>query len=56
MSDGPSSLNMALAWYTPEAWKRLEAMPEAEIEKSYADFVRQFERAARAVAASGVQG
>jgi hypothetical protein len=46
---------MGVAWYTPEAWAQLEAMPEARIEKSYQDFVRTFERIVQGCAAQGVQ-
>jgi hypothetical protein len=28
------------AWYSPEAWQQLAAIPEARIAKSYSDFVR----------------
>jgi hypothetical protein len=41
-----------MAWYSPEAWKQLAAIPEARIEKSYQDFVRAFERGVREFAAS----
>jgi hypothetical protein len=44
---------MGLAWYSPEAWRRLEAMPEPRIEKSYQRFVRNFEAMAREFAAQG---
>jgi hypothetical protein len=46
---------LGVAWYSPEAWAQLAAMPEARIEKTYADFVRTFERAVRELAAHGVQ-
>jgi len=48
--------SIGLAWYTPEAWEQLAAMPEARIEKSYQDFVRSFERAVQVLAARGVRG
>jgi hypothetical protein len=51
MSDG----SIGVAWYTPEAWQQLAAMPEARIEKSYQDFVCTFERARRELAAHGVR-
>jgi hypothetical protein len=41
------------AWYSPESWKRLVALPEAHIEKSYRDFVSTFENI---VSRSAVQG
>jgi hypothetical protein len=46
---------MGVAWYTPEAWAQLAAMPEARIAKSYQDFVRTFERIVRECAAQGMQ-
>jgi hypothetical protein len=51
MSDG----SIGVAWYIPEAWQQLAAMPEARIEKSYQDFVCTFERARRELAAHGVR-
>jgi hypothetical protein len=44
-----------VAWYSPEAWERLAAMPEAQITKSYSDFVRTFETAKRELAARGAR-
>jgi hypothetical protein len=44
-----------VAWYSPEAWERLAAMPEAQITKSYQDFVRTFETAKRELAAHGAR-
>ena len=52
MSAGVGSA-LGVAWYTPEAWVQLEAMPEARIEKSYADFVRAFGRIVRELEARG---
>jgi hypothetical protein len=46
---------IGMAWYTPEAWKQLAAMPEARIEKSYQDFVQAFERGVRELATRGVR-
>ena len=46
---------IGIAWYTPEAWAQLAAMPEARIEKSYKDFVRTFERIAREYTAMGLR-
>jgi hypothetical protein len=56
MSATPQRIDgsIGVAWYTPEAWQRLAAMPEARIEKSYQDFVHTFERARRELAARGV--
>jgi hypothetical protein len=47
--------SIGMAWYTPEAWKQLVAMPEARIEKSYQDFVHAFERGVRELATRGVR-
>jgi hypothetical protein len=52
-SDGETALGMA--WYSPEAWAQLAAIPEARIEKSYAEFVRGFEVLSREFAAKGVR-
>ena len=46
---------LAVVWYGPQEWAQLAAMPEARIEKTYADFVRSFERAMRELAAHGVR-
>jgi hypothetical protein len=46
---------LSVAWYTPAAWARLEAMPEAEIEKTYQEFVRASEGLMRAYAARGLR-
>jgi hypothetical protein len=53
MSD--ALVSMAIAWYTPAAWDRLVAMPEAQIRKTYQEFVRSFETAVHEFAARGVQ-
>jgi hypothetical protein len=53
MSDTPAGLS--LAWYTPAAWERRVAIPEAEIEKTYQEFVRSFEAAMRGLAAQGMR-
>jgi hypothetical protein len=57
MSAPPQRIDgsIGVTWYTPEAWQRLAAMPEARIEKSYQDFVRSFERTVRGFAAHGVR-
>jgi hypothetical protein len=44
---------VGMAWYDAEAWRQLEAIPEADIQKSYRDFVRTFETLARKIAAQG---
>jgi hypothetical protein len=46
---------IGIAWYSPEAWKQLAAMPEAGIEKNYRDFVHAFERGVREFATRGVR-
>jgi hypothetical protein len=53
MSAEPS-VAMGLAWYSPQAWRQLAAIPEAHIEKSYDDFVRTFESMAREFAVHGI--
>jgi hypothetical protein len=45
---------MGLAWYTPETWRQLAAIPEARIEKSYDDFVSTFENLQQKFAAQGI--
>jgi hypothetical protein len=50
-----SAVAAGIAWYSPEAWQQLVAMPEARIENSYSDFVRIFENAVREFAAQGVR-
>jgi hypothetical protein len=57
MSTAPQKTDgsIGVAWYTPEAWQQLAAMPEARIEKGYQDFVRSFELARRELAAHGVR-
>jgi hypothetical protein len=58
MSATPQRIDgsIGVAWYTPEAWQQLAAMPEARIEKSYQDFVRSFERTVRGFAAHSGRG
>jgi hypothetical protein len=46
---------MRVAWYTPEAWDRLAAIPEAKIEKTYREFVRSTEALERQCAARGMR-
>jgi hypothetical protein len=52
VSDEPG---MGVAWYTPSAWAQLAALPEAKIEKTYQDFVRDFWRTVREFEARGVR-
>jgi hypothetical protein len=46
---------MGMSWYSPESWQRLEAIPEAQIEKSYSDFVQDFNTAKRKFVAQGLE-
>lgn len=46
---------MGVAWYSPEAWQQLAALPEARIQKSYDDFIRTFNNLTRDYTARGVQ-
>jgi hypothetical protein len=46
-------MNAGMAWYTPEAWRELQAIPEAAIEMNYAQFVRKCERLIAEFAAQG---
>jgi hypothetical protein len=46
---------IALAWYRPATWAQLKAIPEARIEISYDEFVRNFERLSQQFAARGVK-
>jgi hypothetical protein len=46
---------LAVAWYTPAAWDRLVAMPEAQIEKTYQEFIRDTENLMRTYTARGLR-
>jgi hypothetical protein len=46
---------IGIAWYMPAAWKRLAAIPEAGIQKSYRDYVRATENMERGFAARGIR-
>jgi hypothetical protein len=46
---------VGVAWYSEKAWKRLESMPEARIEKTYADYLRAVENSERELAAFGLK-
>jgi hypothetical protein len=48
-------VGLSVAWYTPAAWARLETMPEAEIEKTYKEFVRASEALMRRAVADGMR-
>jgi hypothetical protein len=41
------------AWYSPETYRRLAAMPEPRIEKTYAEFTTSFEAMERDLVARG---
>ena len=45
---------VGISWYSPATWKRLAAIPEAEIEKSYSEYVRAAENIEREFAARGI--
>jgi hypothetical protein len=46
---------VSMAWYSPVAWARLKAIPEARVEMSYPGFVRNFETLSRNFAAQGIK-
>lgn len=46
---------MGMAWYSPEAWRQLEAFPKAGIKKSYRDYLRDFKSALRNFASQGIK-
>ena len=46
---------LGMAWYTPEAWARLKAIPEARIEMSYRAYVRNYEAYVRRFVAEGIK-
>lgn len=46
---------MGIAWYSPETWQELSALPEAKIEKSYSDFLHTFERLVDRFTAQGLR-
>ena len=46
---------VGIAWYSPAAWKQLEAMPEAGIQKTYREYVRATENVERGYAARGIR-
>lgn len=45
---------VGMAWYSPEAWQRLAAIPEARIQKSCAEFLHSFAAAEREFAAQSL--
>jgi hypothetical protein len=54
MSTNEPTNFVGVSWYSPATWKRLAAIPEACIRKSYREFVRACERMERALAAQGI--
>ena len=44
-----------MAWYSPETWRELRAVPEAKIEMSYPQFVRKVERMVAGFEAEGIR-
>jgi hypothetical protein len=46
---------LGMGWYTPETWRELQAIPEAEIEMSYPQFVRKVERMIAGFEAEGAR-
>jgi hypothetical protein len=46
---------IGVAWYSPETWRELCALPEAKIDKTYSEFVRTYEGIVSGCAARGVQ-
>ena len=46
---------LGMAWYTPEAWARLKAIPEARVDMSYRAYVRNYEAYVRRFAAEGIK-
>jgi hypothetical protein len=45
---------IGMAWYSPQAWKQLAAIPEARVTKSYSAFLRAYEDGVRGFAAQGI--
>ena len=45
---------MGMAWYTPESWRRLEAIADGELCDTYEDFVRKATRMIRGFEAQGI--
>ena len=46
---------LSMAWYTPEAWARLKAIPEARVDMSYRAYVRNYEAYVRRFVAEGIK-
>jgi len=46
---------IGVAWYSPETWRELCALPGAGITKTYSEFVRGYEGIVAGCAARGVQ-
>jgi hypothetical protein len=47
--------DMGVAWYTPEAWRKLCAHPEAKIQKTYSEYLRSYDRVIAGYAAHGIR-
>jgi hypothetical protein len=45
--------SIGVSWYTPEAWRELCAHPEAEIEKTYAEYTHATDRLIAGFTAQG---
>jgi hypothetical protein len=48
-------VDIAMGWYTPETWRELSAHPEAKIEKTYSEYVRDCERFIAGCPAQGLR-
>jgi hypothetical protein len=46
---------LGMAWYTPEAWARLKAIPEARVDMSYRAYVRNYDAYVRRFVAEGIK-
>jgi hypothetical protein len=46
---------VGVAWYSPEAWRELAAIPEAGIEKTYAEYLHSTAAIERQLAAAGMR-
>lgn len=46
---------VGVAWYSHEAWRELAAIPEARIEKSYAEYLRASATIERQLIAAGMK-
>jgi hypothetical protein len=46
---------VGLAWYSAEAWRQLQSIPEAGVEMSYAEYCRKLEKIERDFVARGTK-